>query len=390
MQHNLKKLEVLKPRMTKRYERYVELVRVRNNRLGSSGSVGEVGQHGGIPDGNPSDLNKSLPTEPANEFDLKTIATGENKELAVKLAHGELRRRAAARKSTRRAGISEKEEQGRRTAGMWNHWEQALTGNDRIVEEETLSQQLQKLRLQIDGSGDSRRTLPSLDGKGGSKYPYPLISERFPSRDWHSNSNDWSKGLARRSGEHGVAVQQHPNYLHVQDNTNAAPEVPGKQKIVTDNCITRSEPELTSNASQRQQSPTYTFENSAYLENGTPLRLMFLPPTLRHRFLDIAKPNTKADLETCGILCGTLISNALFISKLVIPDQESTSDTCEMTNESELFDFVDGEDLMVLGWIHTHPTQTCFMSSRDLHTHCGYQVMMPESIAIVCAPSKEE
>lgn len=43
---------------------------------------------------------------------------------------------------------------------------------------------------------------------------------------------------------------------------------------------------------------------------------------------------------------------------------------------------------MVLGWIHTHPTQTCFMSSRDLHTHVGYQVMMPESIAIVCAPSK--
>jgi len=45
---------------------------------------------------------------------------------------------------------------------------------------------------------------------------------------------------------------------------------------------------------------------------------------------------------------------------------------------------------MVLGWIHTHPTQTCFMSSRDLHTHCGYQVMMPESIAVVCAPSKGE
>jgi len=44
----------------------------------------------------------------------------------------------------------------------------------------------------------------------------------------------------------------------------------------------------------------------------------------------------------------------------------------------------------MLGWIHTHPTQTCFMSSRDLHTHFAYQVMMPESIAIVCAPSKSE
>lgn len=132
----------------------------------------------------------------------------------------------------------------------------------------------------------------------------------------------------------------------------------------------------------------FTFRPSAYLENGAPLRTLFLPTTLSEAFLSIARPNTLANLETCGILCGTLISNALFISRLVIPEQESTSDTCETTNESALFDYCDSEDLMVLGWIHTHPSQTCFMSSRDLHTHCGYQVMMPESIAIVCAPSK--
>jgi STAM-binding protein len=54
----------------------------------------------------------------------------------------------------------------------------------------------------------------------------------------------------------------------------------------------------------------------------------------------------------------------------------------------ELFEYVDTEGLMVCGWIHTHPTQTCFLSSRDLHTSVGYQVMLPESVAIVCAPSK--
>lgn len=74
----------------------------------------------------------------------------------------------------------------------------------------------------------------------------------------------------------------------------------------------------------------------------------------------------------------------------MIPAQTSTSDTCEMTDagEVELFDYCDREELMVLGWIHTHPSQTCFMSSRDLHTQVGYQVMMAESVAIVCAPSK--
>lgn len=133
---------------------------------------------------------------------------------------------------------------------------------------------------------------------------------------------------------------------------------------------------------------SFTFKPSAYLENGAPLRTVFLPPKLRSQFLTLAASNTRRNLETCGILCGTLISNALFISRLLIPEQTSTSDTCETVNESAIFDYCDSEDLMVLGWIHTHPTQTCFMSSRDLHTHCGYQVMLPESIAIVCAPSK--
>jgi STAM-binding protein len=135
---------------------------------------------------------------------------------------------------------------------------------------------------------------------------------------------------------------------------------------------------------------TYQFQPAAHTENGTPLRTLFLPTSLRLSFVTLASPNTTANLETCGILCGTLISNALFISHLVIPDQVATSDTCETTDvgEMELFEYVDTEGLMVCGWIHTHPSQTCFLSSRDLHTSVGYQVMLPESVAIVCAPSK--
>ncbi|KAK4388399.1 AMSH-like ubiquitin thioesterase 3 [Sesamum angolense] len=57
------------------------------------------------------------------------------------------------------------------------------------------------------------------------------------------------------------------------------------------------------------------------------------------------------------------IRNRVFhITTLIIPKQESTSDS-------------------------THPTQTCFMSSVDLHTHYSYQVMLPEAIAIVMAPT---
>jgi STAM-binding protein len=133
----------------------------------------------------------------------------------------------------------------------------------------------------------------------------------------------------------------------------------------------------------------FSFKPSAYLENGDPLRPVFLPHQLRQQFLNVASSNTRLNLETCGMLCGILKSNAMFITRLVVPEQTSTSDTCETLNEEEFFDYCDKEELLVIGWIHTHPTQTCFMSSRDLHTHVGYQVMMPESIAIVCAPTKE-
>lgn len=48
--------------------------------------------------------------------------------------------------------------------------------------------------------------------------------------------------------------------------------------------------------------------------------------------------------------------------------------TPQALNEEEIFEAQDSRGLYPLGWIHTHPTQTCFLSSIDVHTHCGYQV----------------
>lgn len=52
------------------------------------------------------------------------------------------------------------------------------------------------------------------------------------------------------------------------------------------------------------------------------------------------------------------------------------------------------EQVQQLTWcscvFQTHPTQTAFLSSVDLHTHCSYQMMLPEAIAIVCSPKFNE
>ncbi|XP_031497924.1 AMSH-like ubiquitin thioesterase 3 [Nymphaea colorata] len=118
----------------------------------------------------------------------------------------------------------------------------------------------------------------------------------------------------------------------------------------------------------------------------TLLRL-HLPVKIMEDFMRLAQKNTKRNLETCGILAGSLKNRKFSITTLIIPKQESTSDTCQTTNEEEIFDVQDQRSLFPLGWIHTHPTQSCFMSSVDVHTHYSYQIMLPEAIAIVMAPT---
>jgi hypothetical protein len=131
-----------------------------------------------------------------------------------------------------------------------------------------------------------------------------------------------------------------------------------------------------------------------------------------------AANNTRRNIESCGILAGTLSADdAVFtINTLIVPKQTGTSDTVrigrgrgwghrlwgrdgmcgrpsgltascatspalaltvavqvEMLNEEEIFEVQDSRALYPLGWIHTHPSQTCFLSSVDIHTHCGFQ-----------------
>lgn len=385
VENSLAKLEILKPRLNKRHQRYEQLLRDRDARRASGSDLDNVHQY------KPNSHNvwgsyKNSAEDPALVSGTKALDAGDNGDLAVKLARSEIRRRATVREASRQAGIFEEEEQQRRAEGIWENWEDEYVKDELVNHRDTLSQQMQNLGSQVNGKvGDQTRngiSQPKLEDRR-LIYHYPAIPEQ------RANKPDLS---TIHTLEHKVVEEGHENMQ--------VPEVPPKRREIGVGSHTGSSQNfhngvlnygvpITASALQHELRPaTFTFNPSAYLENGSPLRTIFLPPDLRLNFLQIAQANTQANLETCGILCGTLISNALFISKLVIPDQESTSDTCETVNEDKLFDFVDGEDLMVLGWIHTHPTQTCFMSSRDLHTHSGYQAMMAESIAIVCAPSK--
>jgi len=145
-----------------------------------------------------------------------------------------------------------------------------------------------------------------------------------------------------------------------------------------------------------------------------------IPSTLIEKFVDLAHWNTEANKETCGLLMGHLVStppppfdlkeknlksksdskspltlspiqknNVLKVTHLLLPQQTSDSDSCTTHSEEDIFYFQDANNLITLGWIHTHPSQSVFLSSLDLHTHASYQSMLPEAVAIVVSPKRD-
>ncbi|KAF5192156.1 Amsh-like ubiquitin thioesterase [Thalictrum thalictroides] len=164
-------------------------------------------------------------------------------------------------------------------------------------------------------------------------------------------------GNIRQPSPPAVLTQVHQAYLPVSPSKVADPR-PGPAKL-------------------SQEGPA---DANSYQQLHIPVKMM-------EDFLRLAQTNTKKNLETCGVLAGSLRNRVFYITTLIIPKQESTSDSCQTMNEEEIFEFQDRRSLFPLGWIHTHPSQTCFMSSVDLHTHYSYQIMLPEAIAIVMAPT---
>ncbi|PWN90887.1 hypothetical protein FA10DRAFT_267316 [Acaromyces ingoldii] len=128
-------------------------------------------------------------------------------------------------------------------------------------------------------------------------------------------------------------------------------------------------------------------QGQAVTEGGEPLRTLVVPSSLISHFVAIAEPNTRLNLETCGLLMGTIDGQLLQVTNLLIPQQTATSDSCDTVDEASIWSFQESHNLTTFGWAHTHPSQSCFMSSLDLHTHASYQAMLPEAIAIVCAPN---
>jgi STAM-binding protein len=370
---NLVKLEQWKPRIIQQHQRYAKAMERRNaekqrildehrNEEWQHDLGGSTGSLHRLSLGTTSD-------EEAYHGLAESLDARENSHLAVNIAQSELRRRDINRQTTRQAGVSPGTVASRRQGLVMDLEDPYGPQDERRNETDRVYEGIREAGSLLRQRGQESRDTRVHDSPSHQRYQYPTVPTKEGTMQWNS---------APLQPRDSHSYHDQPPAIPAKDGPHDhAPPVPGKH---SHRASAATPPQKT--ASQ------VTFKPNAFTEGGVPLRTVFLPPTLRTTFLNHAHANTARNLETCGILCGTVISNALFISHLVIPDQTSTSDTCDTTEEgdNELFDYCDGNDLLVCGWIHTHPSQTCFLSSRDLHTSSGYQVMLPEAIAIVCSP----
>eukprot|EP00090_Calanus_glacialis_P046494 TRINITY_DN9162_c0_g1_i1.p1 TRINITY_DN9162_c0_g1~~TRINITY_DN9162_c0_g1_i1.p1 ORF type:complete len:449 (+),score=183.73 TRINITY_DN9162_c0_g1_i1:173-1519(+) len=130
-----------------------------------------------------------------------------------------------------------------------------------------------------------------------------------------------------------------------------------------------------------------TFDRSAkpVITAPTGLRTIVIPGDLSEAFLAVAKANSDRGVETLGTLGGHLAKNRFVISHLLIPRQEGKSDSCTMEGLEDVWDVHDKENIIFLGWVHTHPAYSVFLSSVDMHNQYEWQHMLPEALAIVCS-----
>ena len=169
-----------------------------------------------------------------------------------------------------------------------------------------------------------------------------------------------------------------------EENSNEQSEIDDLGNASSTTTTTDNQPQ---NQPSMQTQETATTHNQPSLQPASgksSLKNMRLPTALIDSFLEAAQENSQKDVETLAFLAG-LDGNSYIVTDLLIPKQTGTQNTCSTTDEQEMLDFLDQQGLICLGWIHTHPSQSSFLSSVDLHMQFSLQQLLPAAVAIVCS-----
>jgi len=211
--------------------------------------------------------------------------------------------------------------------------------------------------------------------------PTSTLSEREP---YNPSKYSDSPSAPPASDQGGL-----PSYESVVSSSSVSPTPSFDRAVKPSTSFTPS----TSVPAPSNSSPGHTsatvpsFDRSAkpVITAPTGLRTVVIPGNLSEAFLAVAKQNSDRGVETLGTLGGHLSKNRFVISHLLIPRQVGKSDSCTMEGLEDVWDVHDKENIIFLGWVHTHPAYSVFLSSVDMHNQYEWQHMLPEALAIVCS-----
>ena len=110
----------------------------------------------------------------------------------------------------------------------------------------------------------------------------------------------------------------------------------------------------------------YSIRSGTNVTEMTDPRRLHVPRDFEDKFLLQAEANTSIGIETCGLLCGKEADESIRVTHLLIPRETGTYNTVEMLDDELVADSLISNNLMVVGWVLTHPTQTAFLSSIDV------------------------
>ncbi|KAK7363514.1 hypothetical protein VNO77_05658 [Canavalia gladiata] len=304
-----------------------------------------------------------------------------------------------------------KQPAGLGSQSSWNYNNNMLSSNSVPIDK-----QVQKLSLSLPPAKKETLSRHSFLGPNGLRGqwsgPSAEIKVQYPSSNDLTHTKDSSLNqagqydlVAVKDGDHEPVTSTMDSVLSLDDGRWLHPAVESHSPVAAESredplqllnikqplpppVLAQVHPEHAPIPPSKVADPRPGPAKSSDSELGpTTYQHLHIPVKMMEDFLRLASENTRKNLETCGVLAGSLKKRVFHITTLIIPKQESTSDSCQTLNEEEIFEVQDSLSLFPLGWIHTHPSQTCFMSSVDLHTHYSYQIMLPEAIAIVMAPT---
>ena len=125
--------------------------------------------------------------------------------------------------------------------------------------------------------------------------------------------------------------------------------------------------------------------------------VLYLDLQVARRLQSEGQRSIKTDKEVAGILLGTTSSDnqAIKVSHIAVARDEDSSPVHFKFTYSVWDDLIDqiermsrkaGEELLLLGWYHTHPNMSVFLSRYDLRTHRDFH--RPYQFALVLAPRR--